>query len=111
MGLFDGGGGNFFDTFTPSNVAKAYGDPSGGIDSFLYQTHLQSDDGNISQFNQVKPKADTTPPTQGAVAPAVLSDATQRQRNIQSASTILTSGAGLLDEPSVYSASRSLLGS
>lgn len=51
-----------------------------------------------------------TDPSAQAGAEAGVQDTLSRERRIRSASTILTSGAGLLDEPNTYSASRSLIG-
>lgn len=50
-------------------------------------------------------------PSLGDASQGAINADYQRQQRIQSASTILTGGAGLVDDPSTYSASRALLGS
>lgn len=53
----------------------------------------------------------TSPPTQAQAAQGAISDEYNTQARLQSASTVLTGGGGLLDdEPNTYSASRTLGG-
>ena len=87
---------------------------------FLDPLHVFHDtpDDRGSKFEQTLAQKGAThsndfgaPPTQADAGGAAITDQQNRETRIRSASTILTGGAGLLDNPNTYSASRSLLGS
>ncbi len=113
MGFFQDPVGTVEDTAGAAATFAYGGAAASAVGAFVHNLDPNNPHGIFSSVKSdaYQSPGGTAPPTQADVAPAVFSDAAQRQARIRSASTILTSGAGLLDEPTTYSASRSLLGS